>query len=63
VLDSVVSILSPAQTKMLDASLADEDVVTGFTGLRADPGDANLNNILLAAQRLSFVRSLSGARG
>ena len=58
VLDSVVSILSPAQTKMLDASLTDEDVVTGFTGLRADPGDANLDNILLAAQRLSFVRSL-----
>jgi hypothetical protein len=53
VLDSVVSILSPTQKKMLDASLTDEDVVTGFTGLRADPGDANLDNILLAAQRLS----------
>ena len=57
-LDSVVSILSPAQKKTLDVSLTDEDVVTGFTGLRVDPGDANLDNILLVAKRLSFVRSL-----
>ena len=37
---------------VLDASLADADPVTGFTGLKADPGKANLENILTAAVRI-----------
>ena len=59
VLESVAASLSPRQKEVLDASLADDDVVTGFTGLKADPGQPNLHNILLAAQRLTFVRSLA----
>jgi hypothetical protein len=51
-------LLSEAQKVVLAASLADAGPVTGFTGLKADPGKANLENILTAAKRLAFLRSL-----
>lgn len=59
VLDAIGGLLSEAQKARLDGSLSDADPVTGFTGLKADPGKANLENILIAAKRLEFLRSLS----
>jgi TnpA family transposase len=59
VLDAIGGLLSEAQKARLDESLSDADPVTGFTGLKADPGKANLENILTAAKRLEFLRSLS----
>ena len=51
--------LSEAQKARLDEFLLDADPATGFTGLKADPGKANLENILTAAKRLEFLRSLA----
>jgi TnpA family transposase len=59
VLDATGELLSEAQKISLDVSLSDDDPVTGFTGLKADPGKANLENILTAAKRLEFLRSLA----
>ena len=59
VLDAAGALLSETLKAALDASLADTDPVTGFTGLKADPGKANLENILTAAKRLEFLRSLA----
>jgi hypothetical protein len=59
VLNATGRFLSEAQTTRLDESLSDADPVTGFTGLKADPGKANLENILTAAKRLEFLRSLA----
>jgi TnpA family transposase len=59
VLEAVAASLSPEQREQLDTSLTDEDAVTGFSGLKADPGQPTLDNILLAAQRLTFVRTLA----
>jgi hypothetical protein len=42
VLDATGGLLSEAQKARLDESLSDADPVTGFTGLKADPGKANL---------------------
>jgi hypothetical protein len=58
VLDATAGRLPETLKAVLDASLADDDPVTGFTGLKADPGKANLENILTAANRLEFLRSL-----
>ncbi|MEN5278887.1 DUF4158 domain-containing protein [Brucella sp. TWI432] len=58
VLAAITASLSPTQKVLLDSSLTDKDPVTGFSGLKADPGEASLDNILLTAQRLEFVRSL-----
>jgi hypothetical protein len=57
VLDAAGGQLPEPLRAVLDASLADDDPVTGFTGLKADPGKANLENILTAAKRLEFLRS------
>jgi hypothetical protein len=59
VLATVDAALSPELKDWLDSSLADADPVSGFSGLKADPGQPNLDNILLAARRLDFVRSLA----
>ena len=59
ILDAVAKGLSPAQIEALDASLQDDDPIKGFSGLKADPGQPTLDNILASARRLSFVRSLS----
>jgi TnpA family transposase len=59
VLDAAGGLLSESQKTRLDASLSDANPVTGFTGLKADPGKANLENILIAANRLEFLRSLA----
>lgn len=58
VLDAAAGRLPETLKAVLDASLADDDPVTGFTGLKADPGKANLENILTAAKRLEFLRFL-----
>jgi len=58
-LDATARLLSAEHREALDISLVDEDPVTGFSGLKADPGKANLENILLAAKRLTFLRSLA----
>ena len=58
VLDATGGLLSEAQKTRLDESLSGDDPVTGFIGLKADPGKANLENILTAAKRLEFLRSL-----
>lgn len=58
VLNAIAMHLSPEQKALLDGSLSDKDPVTGFSGLKADPGEANLDNILLAAQGLEFIRSM-----
>jgi hypothetical protein len=39
VLDAIGGLLSEAQKARLDESLSDADPVTGFTGLKADPGE------------------------
>ena len=63
--DATGGLLSEAQKTRLDESLSDADPVagftgfTGFTGLKAGPGKANLENILTAAKRLEFLRSLA----
>ncbi|MER8976690.1 DUF4158 domain-containing protein [Mesorhizobium sp. M0800] len=59
VLAAVDAALSPELKARLDSSLADADPVSGFSSLKADPGQPNLDNILLAARRLDFVRSLA----
>jgi TnpA family transposase len=59
VLDAAGGLLPETLKAVLDASLADADPVTGFTGLKTDPGKANLENILTAAKRLEFLRSLA----
>ena len=59
VLDAAGGLLSGVQKTRLDESLSDANSVTGFTGLKADPGKANLENILTAAKRLEFLRSLA----
>ncbi|TIS62302.1 Tn3 family transposase [Mesorhizobium sp.] len=59
VLTAVDAALSPELKDRLDSSLADADPVSGFSSLKADPGQPNLDNILLAARRLDFVRSLA----
>lgn len=51
--------LSEQQRCQLDASLADDDKVTGFSGIKDDPGNPDLDNILLLANRLGFVKSLA----
>lgn len=51
--------LSEQQRCQLDASLVDDDEVTGFSGIKADPGNPDLDNILLLANRLGFVKSLA----
>ena len=58
-LDAAGGLLPETLKAVLDASLADADPVTGFTGLKTDPGKANLENILTAAKRLEFLRSLA----
>ena len=58
VLEGAGGLLSELQKTRLDESLSDTDPVTGFTGLKADPGKANLENILTAAKRLEFLRFL-----
>jgi TnpA family transposase len=45
--------------QQLDAALADDGGVTSFSGLKADPGPPNLDNVLLMARRLSFVKKLA----
>ncbi len=47
VLDTVPKSFSSTQMEQLNISLMDEDPVTGFSGLKADPGQATLDNILL----------------
>jgi hypothetical protein len=59
VLEAIASSLSTQHRQGLDASLADEDGATGFSGLKADPGQPNLDNVLAAAKRLAFVRGLA----
>jgi len=59
VLEAVDASLPPDLKRRLDLSLADEDPVSGFSGLKADPGKPNLDNILLAARRLDFAQSLA----
>ena len=59
VLDAAGGLLSEAQKTGWTRRCADADPVTGFTGLKADPGKANLENILTAAKRLEFLRSLA----
>ncbi len=63
VLEAIASSLSPEHRRELDAALADEDSATSFSDLKADPGQPNLDNILIAARRLAFVKhlALSGA--
>ncbi|WP_026149931.1 DUF4158 domain-containing protein [Sphingobium xenophagum] len=56
VLEKIASFESPKHGERLDASLADEGGVTGFSGLKADPGQPNIDNILVAARRLVFVK-------
>src|SRR3546814_19474693 len=56
VLEKIASFVSSEHGERLDASLADEDGVTGFSGLKADPGQPNIDNILIAARRLAFVK-------
>jgi TnpA family transposase len=58
-LGAITASLSVEHRRQLDAALADDDSVTGFSSLKADPGQPNLDNILLMAQRLSFVKGLS----
>ena len=59
VLEAIASSLSPEHRRRLDASLADEDGATSFSDLKADPGQPNLDNILLAAKRLTFVKQVA----
>ena len=59
VLEAIASSLSPEHRRGLDASLADEDGATSFSDLKADPGQPNLDNILIAAKRLAFVKGLA----
>lgn len=59
VLDAIAASLSPAHRRALDASLVDEDGATSFSDLKADPGQPNLDSILLAARRLAFVKGLA----
>ena len=59
VLERIASFLSSEHRRRLDASLADEDGATNFSGLKADPGQPNLDNILIAARRLAFVKQLA----
>ena len=49
----------PEHRRGLDASLAGEESATGFADLKADPGQPSLDNILLAAKRLAFVKRLA----
>lgn len=58
-LSEVAAALSQDQRDRLDACLADENGITGFSGLKADPGQPDLENILVEAERLSFVQSLA----
>lgn len=58
-LNAVAAFLSPEQCRQLDASLADEGSAIGFSGLKADPGQPNLDNILTGAKRLAFVKQLA----
>ena len=60
VLDTAGGLLPETLKTVLDASLADADPVTGFTGLKADPGKANLENILTAAKRLEVSHHAGG---
>jgi hypothetical protein len=53
VLGAIASSLSPEHRRGLDASLADEEGATSFSDLKADPGQPNLDNFLLAARRLA----------
>ena len=56
VLEKIASFVSAEHGERLDAALADEDGITGFSGLKADPGQPNIDNILVAARRLAFVK-------
>lgn len=58
-LGAIATSLSPEHRRGLDASLADEDSATSFSDLKADPGQPNLDNILIAAKRLGFVKGLA----
>lgn len=55
----IVLALSDDQRRLLDGSLADEDSAAGFSGLKADPGHADLENILMMAKRLACVKALA----
>jgi hypothetical protein len=59
VLEAIASSLSPEHRRGLDASLVDEDGATSFADLKSDPGQPNLDNVLLAARRLAFVKRLA----
>ncbi len=59
VLEAIASSLSLEHRRGLDASLADEDSATSFSDLKADPGQPNLDTILIAARRLAFVKRLA----
>lgn len=56
VLEKIASFVSPEHGERLDAALADEDGVTGFSALKADPGQPNIDTILVVARRLAFVK-------
>lgn len=55
----IAASLSMEHRQQLDAALADDGGVTSFSGLKADPGPPNLDNVLLMARRLSFVKELA----
>lgn len=63
VLEKIASFISPEHGERLDAALADEDGVTGFSALKADPGQPNIDTILVAARRLAFVKQHMVAPG
>ena len=48
VLQTIGFFLSPEHRGRLDASLADEDGTMGFSGLKADPGQPNLELLLVS---------------
>ncbi len=58
VLETIAAFLSSEHRRRLDASLADEDGAASFSGFKADPGQPNLDNILIAAKRLVFLKQL-----
>jgi TnpA family transposase len=58
-LGAIAASLSLEHRRQLDAALADDGGVTSFSGLKADPGQPNLDNVLLIARRLSFVKELA----
>src|SRR3546814_10393770 len=55
VLEKIASFVSSEHGERLDASLADEDGVTGFSGLKADTGQPNIDNIMIAESKIGRV--------